>query len=183
MSMLGIHSQNYTITCEVLPRVPRQPAPSAEALLTASAAALADSFIAPPAIQPSSHGALGEDTALKVAAICAGASAILQAALLTACPPPGIHRIMKLPYFIWIPLVLAYAAAFVMLAGACCMWWGCCDCCCREPPSVEQYIGSVSVQSDTVCTDSSTHAIPAEFESLTYRLATPMCDLKLPRCP
>eukprot|EP00892_Ulva_mutabilis_P000662 jgi/Ulvmu1/10597/UM065_0051.1 len=68
---------------------------------------------------------------------------------------------------------LMCAAAIVMLAAACCMWWGCCDCCCHERPSVEQYVGSLSVHSDTICTDSSAHAIPAEFEGLTYRLATP----------
>ena len=72
------------------------------------------------------------------------------------------------------------AAAIVMLAGACCMWWGCCDCFCHEPPSVEQYIGSLSVQSDAFCTDSSTHAIPAEFEGLTYRFGTPTYALQHP---
>eukprot|EP00892_Ulva_mutabilis_P000661 jgi/Ulvmu1/10596/UM065_0050.1 len=71
--LLGMHSENYTITCEVLPRVPRQPALSADAFRIASAAALADSFIPPPAIPATSDGVLGEETALKIASICAGA--------------------------------------------------------------------------------------------------------------
>ena len=71
--MLGLYSENYTITCEVLPRVPNLPSPSADALRTATAVALADSFLPPVAMQPPSRGALGEDTALKIAAICAGA--------------------------------------------------------------------------------------------------------------
>lgn len=64
------------------------------------------------------------------------------------------------------------AAALVMLAGVCCVWWGCCDCCCSEPPSVEQYVGSLSMYSDAMCTDGSTQVVPVEVESLSARLTS-----------
>lgn len=72
MSMLGIRATNYTISCETLPRVPRMPNSSANMLATMHANTLADSCIPPPAMKSRAQGALGEDVALKIAAICAG---------------------------------------------------------------------------------------------------------------